>query len=86
MADKERDYTEVVVKVGKSFVMAYTPQGYYLHAGDEVELENGNRGLVLMEDRYVSYDSLCEIERKVGEEFVKVKAVFRKEEVKWEEE
>ena len=84
MAD-EKDYTEVVVKIGKSFVMAYTPRGYYLNAGDEVELENGNRGLVLMEDRYVSFDRLCEIEKQTGEEFVKIKAIFSKEEVKWDE-
>ncbi len=80
-----KEYTEVVVKVGKSFVMAYAPKDYYINPGDEVELENGNRGVALMYDRYVPYENLADIEKKTGEEFVKINAIYSKEEVKWDE-
>ena len=84
MADV-KEYTEVVVKVGKSFVMAYAPKDYFISPGDEVEFANGNRGIALMYDRYVSYDRLCEIEKQTGEEFAKISAVLSKEEVRWDE-
>ena len=80
-----KEYTEVVVKVGKSFVMAYAPKDYYINPGDEVELENGNRGVALVYNRYVSFDRLCEIEKQTDEEFVKIKAIYSKEEVVWDE-
>ena len=81
----DRDYTAVVVKVGRGFVMGYCPKDAYIYMGDEVELENSNRGQVLMKDDYLSYERLQEIEKDTCEELVKIKAVYHRDEIKWED-
>jgi plastocyanin len=77
----DRDYTAVVVKVGKEFMMGYLPKGNYVYPGDEVEFETHKRGVVLMVDDYRSYEDLQEMEKSTGSEFTKVIAFFKRHEI-----
>ena len=81
----DKDYTAVVVKVMKEFVMGYLPKGNYVYPGDRVEFEGNRAGTVLMVDDYVSYEQLQQMEKDTGSEFVKITAFYKKHDIEWEE-
>lgn len=76
-------YIILVIKCENNIVIGYMPYTNSVDIGNEAVLENGNRGIIIMVDKYVEDTEVIKYEKTLDMHLFKVETIYRKIKIEW---